>query len=983
LQTLDAIARKCLFVLSVFWCFSSFAAVARADDVADEADVQFHLGTERYQAGDYPHALAFFLASNRLARNRNVLFNIARCYERLQEFPEAHRYYTRAIEGETDTLAIARVSEALGRIAPYVAILRIVTDPPGARIFLDRKDLGERGKAPQRMAVPPATYAVIAELEGWEDATSGPVEVTVGMERTVSLFLKKIVGTIRIPGPPGGAVRLEADNAPEVCRAPCDVQATPGQHTVVLTKQGFRTLRVPVAVEAEKVSTIHPDLLQETGSLVVSSDERDAAIEVDGFTQGFTPALLTVGVGAHRVSVKLRGFRSVERDVVIRPDEQTRVDVQLFSINSVEAASRVVESVEDAPASVSLVSSQELRAMRYPTLAEALRGTRGVYVSDDRGYQSLGFRGFGLPGSYGNRVLITMDGMPLNDDWVWSSYVGFDLRADLEDIDRIEVVRGPGSVLYGTSAFSGVVNLVTRSKDVPNGQEISVAAAADGAARARARITRHFGKDAGVWTSVAAGQSEGRDFFFPEYVSDGPAEVAGHARGLDGARFATVTGRAWWSDLSLAWSFNHHLKHLPTGQFDTLFGDGRNRQADTRAFLEARFEPKLLGSLTWLTRLHANVYAYRGYFARSPENGGLESIDYDSYWGGAEERLVFAPSPAFSASVGGEAQLHPNARQSDTTETGPYHDKPFSDPESFVLGAVYGTVDARPIDWLKLSAGGRVDYYSTFGSSVNPRFAIIAHPYEGGNLKIIAGKAFRAPSVYERTYQGVGQDKATDLQPENIYSGEVELSQRLSRTVLATVAAYANYITDLISLQNEPPGAGGTVYIKYQNATTPVGAVGVEAEVRRDWKEGWMVAASYSFQRAVYLASGSLADFVSMTHSPLYREVPNSPTHLASVRGAVPILSRGLTLMSRLSFDGPRYDSNDTPAAGAPQSRTDSAIVWDVVFSGSEVRWGLNYSLGVYNAFDSRAMYPVSNEFRQTAISMTGRSFMASANVSF
>jgi len=63
--------------------------------------------------------------------------------------------------------------------------------------------------------------------------------------------------------------------------------------------------------------------------------------------------------------------------------------------------------------------------MRYPTLAEAFRGVRGVYLSDDRGYQALGFRGFGRPGSYGNRVLITLDGMPLNGDWygrpTWAS----------------------------------------------------------------------------------------------------------------------------------------------------------------------------------------------------------------------------------------------------------------------------------------------------------------------------------------------------------------------------------------------------------------------------------------------------------------------------------------------------------------------------------------------------------------------------------
>jgi outer membrane receptor for ferrienterochelin and colicin len=951
---------------------------ARADDVADEADVQFSLGTERYQARDYTGALAHFLASNRLARNRNVLFNIARSYEQLQQFPEAHRYYTRALDGETDPVASARINESLARISPHAAVLKIVTDPPGARIYLDRKDLGERGTSPQKMALPPGTYRVIAELAGWEDASSGSVDVPLGVERTVSLTLRRIVGTVQVPGPVGAFVRLDAENAPAMCRAPCDMPTPPGQHTVVVSKAGFRTLRVPVSVEANQVSTIHSELVPETGSLVVNADERDAAIEIDGFTQGFTPALLNVPVGVHRVAVSLRGFRPVERTVVIRADEQTRLDLQLFAFDSVEAASRVSESVEDAPASVSLITSQELRAMRYPTLAEAVRGTRGVYLSDDRGYVALGFRGFGLPGSYGNRVLITMDGAPLNDDWVWSSYVGYDLRTDLEDIDKIEIVRGPGSVVYGTSAFSGVVNLVTRSKEVPTGQEVTVSAAGDGVARARLRVTQHFGKEAGVWTSVAVGESAGQDFFFPEYVSQSPPEVAGHADGVDGARFGNVTGRAWWNDLSLAWSLNTHDKHLPTGQFDTLLGDKRTHQSDTRAFVEARFEPKI-GPVTSLTRIHGDEYSYRGYFARSPEDGGLELNQYDSYWAGVEERLLVAPSPAFNLSLGSEAQVHPHARQYGSLEIG---GQEFNETDSFVLAAVYGSVDARPVDGVKLSAGARFDYYSTFGSSLNPRIAFIVKPYSGGNLKIIAGKAFRAPSLYELTNVGVGQVSNPLLQPENTYSAEIELSQRLSRTVQATGAVFTNYITDLIAQQTLPSDASGISSVQYQNTTTPVGTMGAEFEIRRDWKDGWMAAASYSYQRSVYLASGSFDDFISLSQSANYRHVPNSPTHLASVRGAVPLFARALTLMSRISFEGGRYDTN-VLTSSPPQNQTDGALLWDFVLSGTEARWGISYSVGIYNAFDSRASYPVSDEFQQRTIPAAGRSLLASATLSF
>ncbi len=976
----DVLRRRCLCILWVLLCLYLAPRNAHADDVADEADTQFNLGTELYQAGKYELALSHFLASNRLARNKNVLFNIARCYEQLRRFPEAHRYYTRALEVETSPAAVASITAALERIADRVALLEVVTDPPGARLYLDRKDLGERGTSPQVMALPPRTYRVIAELEGYQDVTSDAVQVRVGSRRALSLKLGRIVGTVVVAGPAGASVRLDADNAPKACRAPCELQASPGQHLLIIDKPGTRTGRIPVFVRAEQVSRVDPELTLETGSLVVNADESGASILVDGVAQGVTPAVLSLPPGPHRIVVSLRGFAPVQRDVVIDANQQAQLNLELLPGDSIEAASRRAEPVEQAPASVSLISSQELRAMRYPTLAEALRGVRGVFLSDDRGYQALGFRGFGRLGSYGNRVLVTLDGMPMNDDWIWSSYVGFDQRTDLEDIDHIEVVRGPGSVLYGTSAFSGVVNLVTRARDVPTSRELSLSVAADGVARARARLTQHFGRDAGVWASIAAGRSQGRDFFFPEYVLDGPPAVAGNARGIDGARFATFTGRAWWQELSLAWSVHHHDKQLPTGQFDTLFGDGRTHQADTRAFAEVRYEKELGEFLTSLTRLHGNAYTYRGYFARSPLDGGVESNGYDSYWAGAEQRFVLTPHPVLSLSVGGEGQLHPSARQRGDTETeGSYLD----DEQDFAQAALYGSVDVRPLPGLKLSAGGRLDYYSTFGTSINPRLAVIMQPYEGANLKLILAKAFKAPSVYELSYAFIGQLANPDLTPENIYSAEVELSQRLSRTVVATVAGYTNYIADLISLGAAAPSADGTENVQFRNTDTPVGTLGAELELRRDWKDGWMIAASYSFQRSGYLASESLSSLLRLQRSAEFREVPNSPMHLGSLKAAVPLMSRALTLMNRLTYEGPRYDTNDRSDSETRQLRTEGALIWDIVASGQEPRFGLDYSVGVYNAFDSRAMQPVSDEFRQRTTPIQGRAFLAAAGLTF
>lgn len=968
--------------LAVFAVLACSAASARADDVADESDLHFNRGAEAYQKGDFKSALEHFLASNRLVANSNVRFNIARTYERLKQYPDAFRWYVRALEGDKDEATRERIEEALRAMAPNVAVLSVETDPPGAKIFLDRKDLGERGNSPQRLGLEPRRYKVIAELAGYEDAESEPLDVRLGGETRVQLKLARILGAVRVQGDVAGAqVRVDSEDAPPACVAPCDAQVPPGRHTVFVTRAGAQTATALVDVAPRATVTVRPQIVPLTGTLVVDADERDAVIEVDGKKQGSPPAVVTVPVGPHRVRVSLSGFRTVQRDVAIKPSETSRVEVELVSVTRVEAVSRMAEEVQDAPGSVSIVPYQELRAMRYPTVAEALGGTRGIYLSDDRGYVNLGFRGFGRPGDYGNRVLVLLNGQPMNDDWLASSYVGYDFRADLDDVERIEVVRGPGSVLYGTGAFSGVVNVVTRGPDEPAGGEVGVGTAGDGVSRARARVQTRFGDRGGVWTSVSAAHGSGRDFFFPEYVADGPAAVAGSARGVDGFDVATWTGQGRYDAIRFQWSLNSHRKTLPAGQFESLLGDGTTRQTDTRAMFEARFEPPLGAALASTTRVHANYYGYRGHFAHTPEQGGLEYNTFDGQWVGAEQRLVYTPIDPVRLTVGGEAQQHFAIHQYDVTDVSGVQ---VDDTRDVTLLAAYAVGDFVPSRAVKLEAGARLDSYSTFGSAVSPRAAVLLHPTAVDGVKMLVGKAFRAPSDLEQFFVAPGgQQRNPNLKPENLYSAEVEYSRRFGAAWTGLVSVYENLITGLIALRNVgAPLPDGTQPYEYLNTLGPVATLGLETELRREWKDGWMVAASYAYQRSRYVASTSVGDVLAQKQNQDLRQVPNSPEHLASIKAAAPILSRALEAATRVTVMGPRWDRSDQ-ATDPAQGRTQPAVLWDVVLSGTEQRWRLSYAIGVYNAFDWRWTVPVSPEFRQTTMPQSGRTFLATAGVTF
>src|ERR1700721_4277044 len=91
-----------LFVFLLVLGLLGASSRARADNLADEAQLEFELGADRYRAGDFREALEHFLASNRLVANKNVVFNIARTFEKLGRYADAHRYYTDALEEETN-----------------------------------------------------------------------------------------------------------------------------------------------------------------------------------------------------------------------------------------------------------------------------------------------------------------------------------------------------------------------------------------------------------------------------------------------------------------------------------------------------------------------------------------------------------------------------------------------------------------------------------------------------------------------------------------------------------------------------------------------------------------------------------------------------------------------------------------------------------------------------------------------------------------
>jgi len=969
----------------------ALAAPTRADGVADEADLQFGIGATAYAKGDFTSALEHFLASNRLVPNRNVMFNIARAYEQLQRYPDAYRYYVDAGRGEGgDSKLKGDVIEALGRVSPKVAVIKVETTPPGATVYVDRKDLGSIGTSPSQLGLKAGTYSIIAELAGYEVSTSANIEVAVGEAKEIKVSLVRILGKLEVTGPNGTSVRIDDERGPIACVLPCTLDLAPGQHIAYFERSGFTVSPQPFTIVEKKTVRVSASATAVVGSLLVSADEANAMIEVDGKVFGFTPAVIpNIPIGKRRVRVSLRGYIPLEREVEIRTNTQTDLrDLQLQPERSVSAASRELESIDDAPASVTVISPQEIEAFGYPTILEAMRGVRGFAVNYDSIYGSAAVRGLGQANDFSNRLLVLSDGAVLNENILYQPFIHYDGRVDLGDVQRIEIVRGPSSVLYGTGAVSGVVNLVMKDRDEPEGVHAAVSSYDNSTARARVGFTQKYG-DAGIWASLAGATSQGRT------VTVGGMETGN----FDAFTAYTATTKAWWKDLTLQAFWTARENTIPTGSYSSRFGDPRNYGQDRRFLTELKYKKKI-GKTEILARAHLN-YAYfhldYWYDVEMPEPDRPDSTNYietyKSWWGGAEARATFEVAPSLRVSIGGDATVHTRANMEGGNydldgafERGLHVDTPYQVLSASTLA------DWRPASYLRVQAGLRFDYWNLDGNKFDndagatsfpafaPRVAVIMRPTAKDIVKLMVGSAFRAPSAYEFFYndEGVTQVQSNtcggELTPENIYSGELEASHRFGLDWIGLASLHGTLARDFIETvavgdacaaqTGEDPAA-----IYYRNSDADQRILGADVEVRRDFRAGMMASLMYGYVNGRYTQSPNLDPSASQS-----RILPNAPTHYAGVKFIVPIIPSTLSAAVRAALeDRRRIDTTIDDTSGR-------AVVADLTLSGVIAKHGLRYAAGVYNLFNWQYALPAA-PYAANVMPQNGRSFILSVTL--
>ncbi|KJV05865.1 TonB-dependent receptor plug domain-containing protein [Methylocucumis oryzae] len=458
--------------------------------------------------------------------------------------------------------------------------------------------------------------------------------------------------------------------------------------------------------------------------------------------------------------------------------EFTDEQALLFSeLPSVLTASRHEQPIAKAPAAVDIITAEQIKRYGWRTMAAILGSLPGFLSTYDRAYNHVGVRGFAPPGDYNTRILVLIDGHRVNESLQDYAGLGRDFLVDIENIERVEVVRGPASALYGSNALFAVVNVITqRGRDL-QGVRLAGELAYYDAYQGQASLGKKFSNGIEALLSASHYYSDGHEqLHFPGF---------GDAYNLDTEEVQRFTGKFSWQDFTLSGSWLNRQKYLPTGTTGTTFGDPGTYYHDRRAYADLNYHHVFTGDWDVTGRLFWDGYEFDDdlpYHVSSSQR--IVNRDYwQGQWFGSEVLVSHTFFDAHRITLGSEFRYNYQQVMSNSDEN-PYTLYADNHQSSSIVG-VYLQDEWTLLSNLSLQAGGRWDHYDSFGDTVNPRLGLIYQPTSSTTLKLLYGRAFRSPNAFESSYtccqSSVPWIGNANLQPEKIETFEVVLGATLRR----------------------------------------------------------------------------------------------------------------------------------------------------------------------------------------------------------
>lgn len=504
----------------------------------------------------------------------------------------------------------------------------------------------------------------------------------------------------------------------------------------------------------------------------------------------------------------------------------------------VSTASKSAESGSKAPATSSILTAEDMRRYGIHSLDEAINFlSLGMMTQNPLHSVEVGSRGVLLTADYGTHVLLLVNGHQMNELWLGAAYFERGAAIPIELIDHVEVILGPGSVLYGSNAMLGVINIITkRAKDF-KGAHVVVESELATSLRTAVGYGREFtlGRYSGEVTFQAEYYTQkGPNFRFgPQLVGDDPVTGTPKRFSREGAgtgmwggvadreyytQVPSFYARAMLGDFELDVRAASYKRATPYTNYINRtvgdFNDPNSYETDRWLSMDLRHQVSVSSRVDIKSRLYGDIYDYEQPLTISAPsdclggalNGCTRRVYGATKWGGAEIQGLFdwARDGRYVATIGFDGRLR-HVVQSTSYRDGVTGESlgavGVAERNEGVLG-LYAQQTASPTKSLAFNAGIRFDSYPDVGSALSPRFATTYSPWEGGTLRGIYAQAFRAPSIYEQTYADPSaQIPPTSIQPERVQSLEASIEQRFgSQRIFFNV--FRSWWRKLISFQD-------------------------------------------------------------------------------------------------------------------------------------------------------------------------------------
>jgi outer membrane receptor for ferrienterochelin and colicins len=507
----------------------------------------------------------------------------------------------------------------------------------------------------------------------------------------------------------------------------------------------------------------------------------------------------------------------------------------LLSETVVVGASKSAEKGSTAPAVTTTLTSGDIHRYGIRSIDEAIDFlSLGSFTANTLRAPEVGSRGVLIANDQGNHFLLLVDGHAVNEALYGSARFGRGAGIPMEIVDRIEIILGPGSVLYGSSAMLGVVNVVTKQArefagthvvaetEVAKSWRVAVGGGYEfEMLREQASLTfqlEYYRQDGPTFR--LGPQEQGLNTYDLRPWSFKPGEYTGiwggrasHAHyaevpaGLLTFRLKNFELRLHTRMYKRAAPYNHDF-FLPESDFD----DPDNFERDRAVYGDARYKIPVSAVTEIQARVYGDSFDYQR-FANASAAGPTCSAAVTtcrrmasgaSRWAGSEISASFdwLKSGGFVTLVGVDGRLRFVASQLDVLDAASGRAIANTDSVLRVHDKVFGAYLQQtwlPARWLNLNAGARLDYDERFGSRVSPRFAASAPLWEGGTLKGIYSEAFRAPSWQESASAPESQIPADNLRPETVRSVEGAIDQRLGSHRLL-FGVFRSWWRDLVEL---------------------------------------------------------------------------------------------------------------------------------------------------------------------------------------